>query len=121
MVVFDFLAKLDVVKIYYSLSSPTDRAIMVNIAVPGERWEVEFHEDGEVSVEVFKSEGVGGGEHLNDLFLRFSDESPLVLRTYIEDRRRTDVFVSIWTNSRRWRLETTTSRRAYCRPRSKSG
>jgi hypothetical protein len=72
-VVLDFLAELDASKIYYSLSAPTSRAIMVNIAVPGERWEVEFHEDGEVSVEVFKSEGVKGIERLGELSQRFSD------------------------------------------------
>ena len=46
---------------------------MVCVAVPGERWEVEFHEDNEVTVEVFKSEGVKGSKLLNDLLQRFSD------------------------------------------------
>ncbi len=30
---------------------------MVKVAVPGERWEVEFFEDGRVDVEVFRSSG----------------------------------------------------------------
>ncbi len=47
---------------------------MVEIAVPGERWEIEFHEYGEIGVERFVSaQGVGGVELLDDLFRRFSD------------------------------------------------
>jgi hypothetical protein len=30
---------------------------MVEIAVPGKRWEVEFHDDGQIGVEVFESNG----------------------------------------------------------------
>jgi hypothetical protein len=30
---------------------------MVQIAVPGERWEVEFLNDGSVDVEIFRSDG----------------------------------------------------------------
>jgi hypothetical protein len=60
--------------IFYTLSAPTEGAIMVEIAVPGERWEIEFHEDGEIGVERFVSaQGVGGAELLDDLFRRFSD------------------------------------------------
>ncbi len=47
---------------------------MVQITVPGEYWEVEFHEDGSVGVEVFVSRnGVEGAETLDELFDRFSD------------------------------------------------
>ena len=31
---------------------------MVTVAVPGERWEIEFFEDGHVEVEKFLSQGV---------------------------------------------------------------
>lgn len=44
------------------LTRVRDEAIMVEIAVPGERWEVEFFGDGRVEVEVFKSPGITGGE-----------------------------------------------------------
>jgi len=30
---------------------------MVEVAVPGERWEVEFLKDGSVEVEIFRSDG----------------------------------------------------------------
>jgi len=48
---------------------------MVDIAVPGERWEVEFFEDGHVEVEVFRStsDGLEGEEALDRLFEKFSD------------------------------------------------
>jgi hypothetical protein len=43
-----FLNELRRVKIYYRLSQHRDDAIMVELAVPGERWEVEFLNDGTV-------------------------------------------------------------------------
>jgi len=69
-----FLGRLKAANIHYSLSDPTDGAVMVEIAVPGERWEVEFHEDGRVSVEIFRSDaGVQEGEMIEQLFDRFSN------------------------------------------------
>ena len=52
-----FLNQLRAGKIYYRLSQHRDNAIMVEVTVPGERWEVEFLDDGGVDVEVFKSDG----------------------------------------------------------------
>jgi len=52
-----FLNDLRAAKISYRLGHLRDEAILVEIAVPGERWEVEFFEDGIVEVEVFKSDG----------------------------------------------------------------
>lgn len=47
---------------------------MVEVAVPGERWEIEFHEDGQIGVEVFvSSKGIQGPELLKQLFQRHSD------------------------------------------------
>ena len=68
-----FLARLKAANIYYELSDPTG-AIMVEVAVPGERWEIEFHEDGEIGVEVFTSRGpVESAKSLDELFRRFTD------------------------------------------------
>jgi hypothetical protein len=65
----DFLGQLRQARIFYTLASPRDEAIMVQIAVPGERWEVEFFADGSVEVEVFVSSGgVQGAELLPRLF-----------------------------------------------------
>jgi hypothetical protein len=69
-----FLARLKTAHIHYTLSDPTEGAVMIEISVPGERWEVEFHDDGRVSVETFVSlRGVQGHQLLEELFERFSD------------------------------------------------
>ena len=57
-----FLSELDRCKIFFKLTRVRDEAIMVEIAVPGERWEIEFFGDGRIEVEVFKSPGITGGE-----------------------------------------------------------
>lgn len=74
----DFLEKLDHHKIYYRLSRPREEAIMVEVVVPGERWEVEFFADSSVEVEIFsKSSGVAGDidaeQSLQRLFERYSE------------------------------------------------
>ena len=68
------LARLRAAKIHYTLSDPTDGAVMVNVTVPGERWEIEVHEDGDIGVEMFvSSKGVQGPELIDDLIRRFRD------------------------------------------------
>lgn len=73
--VFYFLDQLDQRRIHYTLARARDYALMVRIVVPGERWEVEFYADGQVEVEIFRSDpdGMLGEEALIDLFGRFSD------------------------------------------------
>lgn len=47
---------------------------MVEIAVPGERWEVEFMEDNTVQIERYKSDGIIKDEsELEVLFKDFAD------------------------------------------------
>lgn len=73
---FDLLQRLEAASIYYGLGAPTlgCRAIMVSVTVPGERWEVEFSEDGTVQTEVFVSRrGVEAETTLEELFERFSN------------------------------------------------
>ncbi len=53
----DLLDRLDTAEFQYTLSSVREGAIVVGIDVPGEHWEVEFMNDGEVEVEIFKSDG----------------------------------------------------------------
>ena len=52
----DFLAELDRRMIFRRLASVRD-AIMVDVHIPSERWEVEFFRDGDVEVEIFRSDG----------------------------------------------------------------
>lgn len=70
----DFLSDLDAHKIFFKLARNRPEAIMVEIVVPGERWEVEFFADGNIDVEVFgPSPGIIGGEaELRRLFDEFS-------------------------------------------------
>lgn len=69
-----FLNQLEQEKISYSLAHNRDETVMVNVAVPGQRWEVEFFEDGSVEVEIFLSSGeIAGEEILSKLFSMYSD------------------------------------------------
>jgi hypothetical protein len=69
-----FLADLEKGKIYYTLAHQRDNAIMVIVTIPGERWEIEFCDDGSVEVERFISDGeIGGKEMLGELLARYSD------------------------------------------------
>ena len=69
-----FLKRLEESKISYSLEHNRDETIMVLIAVPGQRWEIEFFEDGTVEVEKFISTGVTGDDGtIDELFSKFAD------------------------------------------------
>jgi len=57
----DFINRLEQPKIHYTLEHNRDETVMVLVVVPGERWEVEFYADGEVEIEVFRSQGVIAG------------------------------------------------------------
>lgn len=71
-----FLNQLEQEQINYTLAHHRDETIMVNVAVAGERWEVEFFEDGSVEVERFVSSGeIDGEEVLSELFAMYSSES----------------------------------------------
>lgn len=58
----EFLVQLEAKRIHYTLEHNRDEAVMVLIAAPGERWEVEFFADGHVETEAFRSDGVKGDE-----------------------------------------------------------
>ena len=73
MNLMDFLDKLEESKIYYRLNRIRE-GILVEIVVPGERWEVEFMPEGEVVIEKFKSDSEMYNEsELSVLFDEFSD------------------------------------------------
>lgn len=63
-----FLQQLEHRQISYTLAHHRDETIMVTVVIPGERWEVEFFENGEVEIERFISNGeIVGEETLNQL------------------------------------------------------
>lgn len=65
-----FLNDLRRGKIHYRLSQHRDNAIMVEVTVPGERWEVEFMDEGGVEAEVFRSDGVIHDESAMEQIIR---------------------------------------------------
>jgi hypothetical protein len=70
----EFLSDLEAKGISYTLAHNRDEAIIVIAAAPGERWEVEFLEDGTLEVERFVSNGqVSGEDALIELFARYSE------------------------------------------------
>lgn len=72
--VHDFIRQLEVAGIHYRLASVRDAAIMVEVHIPGERWEVEFFDDRKPEVEVFRSDGtISGAERLLELFEKAAD------------------------------------------------
>ena len=72
-ILVSFLNKLEDSKIYYTLSKIRD-SILVSVAVPGERWEIEFMDNGEVECEKFISNGEIHNDYIFDeLFERFSN------------------------------------------------
>lgn len=69
----EFLNELENRKIYYRLNKVRD-SLMVEIAVPGQRWEVEFFADGSIEIEKFVSEGtLYDKSELEHFFEEFSD------------------------------------------------
>jgi hypothetical protein len=74
-----FLNDLEERKIYYQLNKIRD-SIMVEIAVPGQRWEVEFMDDGTIEIEKFISSGqifvcneIRHCKEIEELFSEFFD------------------------------------------------
>lgn len=74
-----FLTQLEQHKIHYTLAHHRDEAIMVMTATPGERWEIEFFNDGSVEIERFTScNGIEGEAVLNELFAAYVEDMKYV-------------------------------------------
>ena len=71
----DLLDRLDEAEIHYTLSSVSEGAIMIGIDAPEEHWEVEFMSDGDIGVEIFRSDGqIFDSSIIEDLFESDKDE-----------------------------------------------
>ncbi len=72
------LQRLEKAKIYFTLHSSRDDALMIQADVPGERWEIELVDYGDElhwEIERFVSNGkIEDESALEDLFARFSDD-----------------------------------------------
>ena len=53
----NLLDRLDEAEIQYTLASVSEGAIVVGVDVPGEHWKVEFMDDVDIEVEIFKGDG----------------------------------------------------------------
>jgi hypothetical protein len=72
--VLELLQRLDRSKIHYRLAHNQEDAITIEVAVPGQRWEIDCHSDGRIDVEVFKSDGsIRDESAIDELFRDFSD------------------------------------------------
>lgn len=85
-----FLKNLEQQEIVYTLAHHRDEAIMVIVAVPGERWEIEFLSDGSVEVEKFISNGeIAGEESLNELFAHYPEQEEIAVESSQASERAT--------------------------------
>jgi hypothetical protein len=70
-----FLDKLEHQKISYTLAHNREEAMMVLVAIPGERWEIEFMSDGSVEIEKFISTGeISDAKSFDELFARYTTQ-----------------------------------------------
>ncbi len=66
--------QLKAANIHHEVTRYRDDGVSIIANVPGERWEIDVLDDGEVIVEVYKSQGgCRGEEALKDLLERHSD------------------------------------------------
>ncbi len=72
--VFRLLDQFEKAKIFYTLNRVREDTIMIEVCVPGRRYEIEVFSDESVEVEVFKSDGtIGGREVIEDLQANYSE------------------------------------------------
>ena len=71
--IISFLERLEERNISFSLSKIRD-SILVTVAVPGERWEIEFMEDDSIQIEKFITTArIYDESEIDHLFSTFSD------------------------------------------------
>lgn len=71
-----FLDQLEAEGIAYTLTRIREEALLVNVAVPGARWEIEFLADGTVEIERFYSDGeIVDETSLMELFGRYGESA----------------------------------------------
>lgn len=70
----ELLSRLEAAKIHFTLARNQEDAITIEVAVPGQRWEIDCYVNGKTEVEIFKSEGtVRDASAIDELFHDFSD------------------------------------------------
>lgn len=70
----ELVSSLELANIHYRSRDTREGAASLDVAVPGERWEIDVLEDGSVEIQIFRSDGAIHDESkLDDLFAAFSD------------------------------------------------
>jgi hypothetical protein len=81
--ILELLQRLREAKIFYTLRQVRDDALMIDVSVPGQRWEIEFVDYGDefqVEIERFVSNGhIDDESALAELFAKFSDKDEQVI------------------------------------------
>ncbi len=81
-----FLERLDRAKISYSMRHSRDDALMIIAFAPGEYWEIEFLEEGDVEIERYRSNGhIDDESVLEELFALWSEEDTPPAQTLSRD------------------------------------
>ena len=71
-----FLDRLEQLKLWYHIIHVRD-SLMIVVTVPGQRWEIEFFEDGSIDIERFVSSGEVkhiSDQELSDLFAPYVED-----------------------------------------------
>ncbi|MGH7136340.1 MAG: hypothetical protein ACREHD_11410 [Pirellulales bacterium] len=70
----ELLGRLEAAKIHFTLARNQEDAITVEVAVPGQRWEIDCYGNGKMDVEIFKSDGtIRDASAIDELLHDFSD------------------------------------------------
>jgi hypothetical protein len=70
----DLISRLQDAKIHFTMPSVRNEAVMLQVAVTSERWEIELMQSGTVEIEKFKSDrSIYNEAALADLFRNFKD------------------------------------------------
>ena len=73
----DLLNRLDAAHLHYRLEHTRPDSIMIDVAVPGWRWEIEFMADGSLDIERYQSvSGVESNPELIETLFRDNDDDP---------------------------------------------
>lgn len=90
----EFLSLLEDKKIHYHLEHNRDDFMMVCVAIPGERWEVEFSSDGEIEIEIFNnSEGVFTDKGLLQEIFTINDGMEFEVKISLHDSSNINEFM----------------------------
>jgi len=78
-----FVERLDEAKIPYTMEHSREDAIMIIAFAPGEYWEIEFLEDGEIDIERYRSDGKIHDESILEELLELCSDVEEIGRAHV--------------------------------------